>query len=348
MFPCTNATVIVSICLEYKAVFSVLQEHDVGYTMALSEREWAWASAVTGYLKLFVESPDDFVSSLALKMKSKFDNYWSKCNLVLAVAAILDPRFKMKLIEYYYPQIYGSDAPDYIKEVLSSIKELFNEYSMCSSSLDQDSRPASNLPTTGNGTRDGLRGFDKFLNETSQGQSITSDLDKYLEEPVFPRNYDFDILNWWKVHTPRYPILSMMARDVLGIPLSTLGPDLVFSLGGRVLDHHRSSLNPDIREALISGQDWLRMESEGCNSEACNRGEKSSTLFRHFTAKSCHRGKAFLNFTVGRIKVLAVIISSWAPVPFSSHSLVLVMPMYSKALNPIEISRHQKSQAMIQ
>ncbi|PSS05926.1 Zinc finger BED domain-containing protein [Actinidia chinensis var. chinensis] len=284
--------------LEYKAVFSVLQEHDAGYTMALSEGEWEWVGSVTGYMKLFVEvmnvfsgnkyptaniyfpeicdvhvqltewckSPDDFVGSLALKMKSKFDKYWNKCNLALAIAAILDPRFKMKLVEYYYPQIYGSDAPDHIKEVSNGIKELFNEYSMCSTSLGQDlARPGGSLPSTSNGTRDGLRGFDKFLHETSQSHSIISDLDKYLEEPVFPRNYDFDILNWWKVHTPRYPLLSMMARDVLGIPMSTLGPEMVFSTHGRVLDRHRCSLNPDIREALICGQDWLRTESEETN-----------------------------------------------------------------------------------
>ncbi|CAL5342091.1 hypothetical protein CsSME_00026599 [Camellia sinensis var. sinensis] len=294
--------------LEYRGAFSVLQEHDASYTMALSEREWEWANSVTGYMKLFVEvtnvfsgnkyptaniyfpeicdihvqliewckSPDDFVSSMALKMKSKFDKYWSKCNLALAIAAILDPRFKMKLIEYYYPQIYGDDAPNHIKEVFDSIKELFNEYSVCSTSLDQDSdRPGSSLSNTSNGIRDRLRGFDKFLHETSQNQSITSDLDKYLEEPVFPRNYDFNILNWWKVHMPRYPILSMIARDVLGIPLSTLGPEMAFSTRGRVLDHHRSSLNPDIREALICGQDWLRMESEATN---CNPSSSHSAL----------------------------------------------------------------------
>ncbi|CAL5393814.1 unnamed protein product [Camellia sinensis] len=287
--------------LEYRGAFSVLQEHDTGCTVAMSEREWEWASSVTGSLKLFVEvidvfsgnkyptaniyfpeicdvhvqliewckSPDDFISSMALKMKTKFDRYWSKCSLALAIAAILDPRFKMKLIEYYYPQIFGSDAPNHIKEVSDGIRELFIEYSMCSTSLNQDSaRPGSNLPSTSNGTRDSLRGFDKFLHESSQGQSTISDLDKYLEEPVFPRNYDFNILNWWKVHTPRYPILSMMARDVLGIPLSTLRPELAFSTQGRVLENHWSSLNPDIREALMCGQDWLQMESEESNQSS--------------------------------------------------------------------------------
>ena len=37
------------------------------------------------------QSVDEDISSLALKMKSKFDEYWKKCSLALVVAAILDP-----------------------------------------------------------------------------------------------------------------------------------------------------------------------------------------------------------------------------------------------------------------
>lgn len=282
--------------LEYKGAFSLLQEHDPAYTSALTDREWEWSSSITSYLKLFVEitnvfsgnkcttaniyfpeicdvhiqliewckSTDDFLSSTALKMKAKFDKYWSKCSLALAVAAILDPRFKMKLVEYYYSQIYGSTALDRIKEVSDGIKELFNAYSICSTLVDQGSAlPGNSLPSTSTDSRDRLKGFDKFLHETSQTQSVASDLDKYLEEPVFPRNCDFNILNWWKVHRPRYPILSMMARDVLGTPMSTVAPELAFNTGGRVLDCHRSSLNPDTRQALICARDWLRGEPEG-------------------------------------------------------------------------------------
>lgn len=282
--------------LEYRGAFSLLQDQDPSYTSALTDTEWEWASSVTGYLKLFVEitnvfssnkcptanmyfpeicdvhiqliewckSPDNFLSTMALKMKAKFDKYWSKCSLALAVAAILDPRFKMKLVEYYYSQIYGSTALDRIKEVSDGIKELFNAYSICSTMVDQGSAlPGSSLPSTSNDTRDRLRGFDKFLHETSLSQNAISDLDKYLEEPVFPRNCDFNILNWWKVHMPRYPILSMMARDVLGTPMSTVAPELAFSTGGRVLDNCRSSLNADTLQALICTQDWMRMESRG-------------------------------------------------------------------------------------
>ncbi|GJY40535.1 zinc finger BED domain-containing protein RICESLEEPER 1-like protein [Tanacetum coccineum] len=288
--------------LEYRSAFYLLQENDPTFSVSLSDEEWVSVSTITSFMKLLVEvtnafsqskyptaniyfpeicdvhiqlvdyckSPDEFVSTLAAKMKIKFDKYWNKCGLGLAIAAILDPRFKMKLVEYYYKQIYDNEASDRIREVSEGIRELFNEYSIDPGSInDESGQAAGGSHGTGNVTRDRLRGFDKFLHETSNHQSGASDLDKYLEEPVFPRNHDdFSILNWWKVHTPRYPILSMMARDILGIPVSTLTAELAFSTGGRVLDNHLRSVDPDIRQALICGQDWLRMEPEDTNASS--------------------------------------------------------------------------------
>ncbi|KAJ7981896.1 Zinc finger BED domain-containing protein [Quillaja saponaria] len=297
-----NSTyVMLETALEYKGAFSAMQGQDPTYTSALTDIEWKQLSSVTTYLKLLVEitnlfsgnksptaniyfpeicdvhiqliewckSSDDFLSSIALKMKAKFDRYWRKCSLALAVAAILDPRFKMKLVEYYYSQIYGSNALNSIKEVSDGIRELFKAYSTGSNMVDQGSALlGSSLPSTINDSRDRLKGFDKFIHETSECQSRTSDLDKYLEEPVFPRTSDFNILNWWKVHMPRYPILSMMARDVLGTPMSIFEPESAFSTGGRVLDPSRSLLNPDTRQALICTQDWLLAESGDLKSSS--------------------------------------------------------------------------------
>ena len=48
-----------------------------------------------------------------------------------------------------------------------------------------------------------------------------------------------------------------MARDILTIPLSTVASESAFSVGGRVLDAFRSSLKPDIVEAVICLSDWL-------------------------------------------------------------------------------------------
>ena len=61
------------------------------------------------------------------------------------------------------------------------------------------------------------------------------------------------------MNADRFSILSILARDVLAVPISTVASESVFSTGGRVLDCFRSSLTPKLVEALICSQDWLRI-----------------------------------------------------------------------------------------
>ena len=86
-----------------------------------------------------------------------------------------------------------------------------------------------------------------------------SELERYLlEASVDPDIEGFDILDWWRVNSSRYRILSQVARDVLAILVSTFASEFAFSTGGCVLDPFRSSLSPNTVEALICTQNWLR------------------------------------------------------------------------------------------
>lgn len=90
-----------------------------------------------------------------------------------------------------------------------------------------------------------------------------SQLECYLEEPKMPRNVKLDILAFWKSNQFRYPDLASMARDILSIPVSTVASEACFSIGGRVLDQYRSSLKPDIAEAIICLRDWIAKGRKG-------------------------------------------------------------------------------------
>ncbi|EPS60750.1 hypothetical protein M569_14050, partial [Genlisea aurea] len=283
-----STSTMLEAALEYKEVFPQLQELDPEFSTWPSGMDWDRLRAIAGILKFFIEvsevfvggkhitansffaeicdihlkliewcqKSDDFISSLALKLKSVFDEYWKKCSLIMAVAAILDPRYKMKLVEYYYPQIYGDSAPECIEIVSNCMKSLYNGHIIYSPLAAHASENG------GAAAKDRLTGFDRFLHETSVSQNTKSDLEKYLEDPLFPRNNDLNILSWWKVNEPRYPVLSMMARNILGIPISKVSSDAVFDTGNKPIDHCWATLKSETLQALMCSQDWLHNELE--------------------------------------------------------------------------------------
>jgi hypothetical protein len=52
-------------------------------------------------------SEDFVIKNMVAAMSAKFEKYWSKSSIVLAVACFLDPRYKKGLIEYYMIKFYG-------------------------------------------------------------------------------------------------------------------------------------------------------------------------------------------------------------------------------------------------
>ncbi|OMO53293.1 hypothetical protein COLO4_36785 [Corchorus olitorius] len=65
----------------------------------------------------------------------------------------------------------------------------------------------------------------------------------------------FDVLKWWRLNGPRFPTLSLLAKDVLVVPVSTVASESAFSIDGRVFDVYRSSITSKIVQALICAQD---------------------------------------------------------------------------------------------
>ncbi|XP_024312348.1 zinc finger BED domain-containing protein RICESLEEPER 2 [Brachypodium distachyon] len=290
--------------LDYKQAFTTLETCDDNYNEAPSAEDWKKVEAACNYLKLLYDSAhsimaaanptsniffheawklqlelansigheDPVFSGIAKDMHERFDKYWKDCNLVLAVAVVMDPRFKMKLVEFSYSKIYGIEAAKYVKVVNDSVHELYKDYvaqplpltpayveqgETTNNAAANGNNPRATQPSTG----DGLLDFDMYLSEIATSQPSKSELEQYLDESLTPRIQEFDILNWWKLNTLKFPTLSKMARDILAIPMSmvTIGSS-IFSAGtgSHMLDDYRSSLRPEIVEALVCTKDWLQ------------------------------------------------------------------------------------------
>ncbi|KAA0039652.1 zinc finger BED domain-containing protein RICESLEEPER 2-like isoform X3 [Cucumis melo var. makuwa] len=80
---------------------------------------------------------------------------------------------------------------------------------------------------------------------------------RYLDEARIEDEY-LDLLNWWKVNSSRFKIISQVARDIYSNPISTVPFESAFNTGGRVLDSFQNSLTPQTAEALICAQNWIQ------------------------------------------------------------------------------------------
>ena len=89
---------------------------------------------------------------------------------------------------------------------------------------------------------------------------LSHEIDRYITNPIKNVVPDFDILRWWKLNGVKYSGLTLIVKDVLAIPISTVASESCFSTGGRVVNSFRASLTPTIMEALICVQNWLKSD----------------------------------------------------------------------------------------
>ncbi|KAK4370496.1 hypothetical protein RND71_009971 [Anisodus tanguticus] len=103
---------------------------------------------------------------------------------------------------------------------------------------------------------DALEEFDMF---ESQLESSLAQLDLYLKEASLDRktNPNLDVLGFWKDNRLRYLELSLMARDVLSVPITTIASESSFSIGGCVIEKFRSSILPANAKAQLCTRDWI-------------------------------------------------------------------------------------------
>ncbi|XP_042974692.1 zinc finger BED domain-containing protein RICESLEEPER 2-like [Carya illinoinensis] len=289
----------------FKEVFPRYGDRDRCFEWVLTDEEWGQVENVCQLLAIFNEvtnivyasdyptanlflseiwrmkdilgkksrDENEYVKSMVRKMSAKFDKYWGECNLLMSIAAVLDPRFKMVLIQFCFPLIYhGPEVAKNIDHVSVVLLELYNEYvheynSTVEAQREQDNARmnvfgSSSSVGTGRSMQGGQSLFKSFVRSVDTLQPSKSELDNYLEESIYiceeGSDASFDALEWWKINSLKFRTLSKLARDILATLITTVSSKSTFSAGDRVIDPHRASLKTETVQMLLCGSDWVR------------------------------------------------------------------------------------------
>lgn len=210
-----------------------------------------------------------FMQEMVKKMKEKFDKYWGGNNLLVCIAAALDPRNKMKYIDWcarnVYSEVEGVELQTIVRHTLYSLFDEYVEEYKVTHNVGEASSHNESLGTTLKlkGKRR-PRDYDCYMQTVDSVDEVKSDLDLYLEEGVviWKEEAEFDVISWWKLNRLKFRILSRMACDVLSVPITTVASESAFTAGGRVIDPHRASLAVETVQMLLCAGDWLRAHME--------------------------------------------------------------------------------------
>ncbi|KAJ4783123.1 hypothetical protein LUZ62_034369 [Rhynchospora pubera] len=148
--------------LHYKTTIHHYAKKDPNYEWEPSNEEWDNARKVCKFLEVFVEatnifsgttyptanlflvetynvkkeiceayrSGDPFLVEMSKPMFQKFEKYWGEVGVLMAVASIFDPRFKLATLQYTYKELYpANEVADRIKEVINHLRALHEKYS---------------------------------------------------------------------------------------------------------------------------------------------------------------------------------------------------------------------------
>lgn len=289
----SNSTLLMlQTAILYKDVFLYLRQQEIYHTSLPSEHDWELVKEIGGKLQVFynmielfcgttyptlncyfpkiceikvaiskwIDNPLEIVQVMASQMMEKYEKYWSLCHHIIGIACVLDPRYKMKLVEYFFKIIYGEEASVYVNKVRDSCYALQLEYQFKGGMNHNVGVSSACSPVAIEGDEDDLLSqYDLFV---ASHAHVKSEMDLYLEECVLPRTADFDILSWWKTNGVKFPTLQKIASDILAIPALTGASKSAFS-NNRVFSSHQRRLHHTTMEALMCTQNWLRDEVNG-------------------------------------------------------------------------------------
>jgi hypothetical protein len=217
---------------------------------------------------------DNLLRDCVVPMKSKFLKYWKEIPLLYAFAFILDPRAKIAAfcrVLAILGDALSHDYSNYYTNVRSKLFEVYSKYETKYGGVRLQRPPLA--PTTSKKTTTWGKIFGAGSSSRSSDSSSRSstgtgiptsggELTTFIDSDVISHEQEnFNILQWWHEHKTNYPVLSLLARDLLTVPVSTVSSEAAFSLTGRIIEERRTNLSSEMVEILTIVKDWEQAEA---------------------------------------------------------------------------------------
>ncbi|WVZ93282.1 hypothetical protein U9M48_039277 [Paspalum notatum var. saurae] len=169
-------------------------------------------------------------------MKTKFLKYWREIPILCAFAFILDPRAKIREFNKVLQNRYPTSMRTKLTKIFQVYERKFGDACLSNPILPGGASDNGACASAGAGT---------------SSSSDLSELSSYLDSDT-------------ERHNQTYPILSILAKNVLTVPVPTVSSKSTFSLASRVLKERRRRLTLD----MVETGSWLTHKQHTVEKES--------------------------------------------------------------------------------
>nr|KAJ0226816.1 hypothetical protein LSAT_V11C100042980 [Lactuca sativa] len=242
---------LLKIAVELEKVFGMFEVKDLTYVrdvLTPSKEDFNICKAMVGFLEKF-KVKTNIVSTSTKPMAHRFFGEYVMYTNTLRNGRLV-PNFKF--IKSKNPQkdlMLNSEVILKAKALIQGLQQRFENFFYFYKSKFDNTNSSQNQK---HGHEDVVvideeNDFmgDLIVQSDYPSASMETELTRYLNEQS-------------KQNTSRYPIVSRMGKDILGLQISTVASEAAFSTSGRILDPYLTNLSANIVETLVCTQDWVR------------------------------------------------------------------------------------------
>ena len=179
------------------------------------------------------------IKGLISEMASKIEIYWNSMKDDALIAHVLDPRFKLILID-------GSSKKKIAIEKVENVYENYKNIADSRTNIQRAEKKRS---------KSLIERLVAKINSTDQ--TNTDEIERFFHQPTIGFSKDANILNWWQENSKDFPVLANVARDFLSMMPTSVSSERVFSIGGMTVTKNRTKLHSNTVQELLCLRSWI-------------------------------------------------------------------------------------------